>query len=154
MGYYLMAGAAPFILLQLIFNVGVTGSLLRSPFTYLQPAGPADAGVWLSPVRPGSPARIAIAAEATVLRSVGRPGRPGAYPGSCAKAVCTTCSIVFGFGNRPSASDYAAAPGNNSDVPPTSLGRVGGLPLFLVLYTGYTLFLPHYALLVAPAWRS
>jgi hypothetical protein len=146
----LFAGAAPFAAVQLIFNLGVTGSLLRSPFTFYnqrdQPMLAFGFPKFDPARRPVSqlPQKqlfydqwvVPAAREHTLANAPRQFIRRGAMAFETATAhplllVFLPLGLTAMFRRRRWVV-WAV------------------LPLFLLLYTAYTLFLPHYALLIAP----
>jgi hypothetical protein len=146
-----VACAAPFIALQLVFNVGVTGSLMHTPFSYYNDRDQPQVAFGFPKYDPAARPQSQLLQKRVMYDEWYVPRIKThtwqAAPARLASDAATTMNLLL-----PHRLLWVL-------VPPALLGIFswerfaawGVLPAFLVLYGFYTLFLDHYTLVAAPA---
>lgn len=145
-------GAAPFLALQIAFNLGVTGRAFDTPYAYYLRVDQPNTSFGFHPYDPAAKPQSVIAQKQTLYRENYVPYVRRHQPDRVLKAWAT----IYG----PMAVDTALPTRALAAVLPVGVlalvGRrrwavAGAVPLFVLVYVGNTFFLEHYAVVVAPA---
>ncbi|MDQ3440054.1 MAG: hypothetical protein M3478_06855 [Planctomycetota bacterium] len=146
-----VAGAAPFLALQLVFNVGVTGKLTKTPFTSYNDRDQPMLQYGFPSYDPAVKLETKLLQKRLLYEKFVLPAAekhsPRQIPSRLRSQLLTTLDY-----NLPSPLLLALIPVGVLQLFRRQRFVVWAvLPVFLALYTGYALFLLHYTLLAAPA---
>jgi hypothetical protein len=147
----LVAGAAPFLALQLVFNVGVTGNFLKTPFAFYNQRDQPLLQFGFPKYDASIPLHTKLQQKQLLYERFVLPAAkahvPAQIPGRMRDELEQSLR-----GNLPHPLLLAFVPVGVMQWFKWQRYAVWGvLPSFIVLYAFYTLFLDHYALLAAPA---
>jgi hypothetical protein len=146
-----LAGAAPFLALQLVFNYGVTGQLTKTPFSFYNERDQPLLQFGFPRYDDSIPLHTKVPQKRTMYdKSVlpaARIHTPQRIPTRIREELVQSIQVMLA---HPLLLVFLPA-----GTMQWFKGRryvVGGvLPMFVALYSGYTLFLEHYTMLAGPA---
>ena len=148
----LVAGALPFLVLQAVLNVGITGSLTTTPFgLYAEQSQPGVGYSLVDPLPPGEIASPLMQKQeyyhawmVPLIEEHGRTSLAGELVGRNVPAAVPAAVPVVGF--------LALLPAGLLMLrTPARWAVVAPLPLLLLCYAPYTFFLPQYVIAAIPA---
>ncbi len=148
----IVVGAAPFLALQAVANRGVTGDWLTSPFRlYIEQSQPGTA-FGFAPYDPHLRPQSSLPQKQDYYEQFYVPRIQAHQTGTFLKTWLKTYLPMTADTALPARFLLVFLPAGLLALagrPRIVFGAV--LPMFIVLYVGYAVFLEHYALLVAPA---
>ena len=146
-------GAAPFLILQLILNVGITGHLLQTPFSYYADRDYPNTSYGFHPYDPNAHPVSDLPQKQDLYRLEVLPLIAQHQPGNL---MTQTLRLRLPLTLSQSSSTPFPPLVILLPIALAGLSRpraviLAVLPLFVCLYSAYTFFLFHYVVVVAPA---
>ena len=146
-----VAGAAPFLALQLVFNVGVTGRFTKTPFTFYNDRDQPMLQYGFPTYDPTLQLKTTLLQKRLLYEQFVLPAAQNHSPRQISSRLGSQLLTTLDY-TLPNPLLLILIPAGALQLFRRQRYVVWGvLPMFLALYTGYALFLAHYTLLVAPA---
>lgn len=148
-------GASPFLLLQLVFDRGVTGDWFDSPFSYYDRRDSPQVSYGFPKYNPSVRPASAVAQKQDMYDQFAMPAIQSHQPGRWIHDWFSNRLPAAFRGGQPAPLLLILAPlgfiAMFRQRYPWGIAVAACVPMFCLLYTPYTIFLPTYAVLCMPA---